>query len=169
MKVAVIGGGNMGGAIARGLYKSGLVKANDLYVADKSEAVLEATKKDIPGVNTSDDGKNIVKDANYVIVAVKPWLMEPVVTDLSASLDPKQHTFISIAAGVALEKVKGYLGNRNFTLFRILPNTAIAMLESMSFIKVVRTAGLDVIRIQKEITPEECAELYYNELNGNQR
>ena len=42
-------------------------------------------------------------------------------------------------------------------------------LESMGFIKVVRTAGLDVIRIQKEITPEECAELYYNELNGNQR
>ena len=134
MKVAVIGGGNMGGAIARGLYKSGLVKANDLYVADKSEAVLEATKKDIPGVNTSDDGKNIVKDANYVIVAVKPWLMEAVVTDLAPVLDPKQHTFISIAAGVALEKVKGYLGNRNFTLFRILPNTAIAMLESMSFV-----------------------------------
>ena len=42
-------------------------------------------------------------------------------------------------------------------------------LEKMDYIKVVRTAGLDVIRVLTDITPEECVEMYYNELNGNQR
>ena len=134
MKIAIIGGGNMGGAIARGLYASGLVKSSDLYVADKSSAVLEATKNDIPGVNTFDDNKSAVKVADYVILAVKPWLVESVVFDLAPALDPKQHTFISIAAGVALEKVNSYIGKPGFTLFRILPNTAIAMRQSMSFV-----------------------------------
>lgn len=42
-------------------------------------------------------------------------------------------------------------------------------LESSGYIKVVRTAGLDVIRILTDLTPEECVKEYYSELNGNQR
>lgn len=42
-------------------------------------------------------------------------------------------------------------------------------LEGAGYIKVVRTAGLDVIRILTDLTPEECVKQYYNELNGNQR
>ena len=42
-------------------------------------------------------------------------------------------------------------------------------LESAGYIKVVRTAGLDVIRILTDLTPEECVKEYYSELNGNQR
>lgn len=42
-------------------------------------------------------------------------------------------------------------------------------LESAGYIKVVRTAGLDVIRISTDLTPEECVKQYYSELNGNQR
>jgi len=42
-------------------------------------------------------------------------------------------------------------------------------LEGAGYIKVVRTAGLDVIRILTDLTPEECVKQYYSELNGNQR
>ena len=47
--------------------------------------------------------------------------------------------------------------------------TAFRRLESAGYIKVVRTAGLDVIRILTDLTPEECVIEYYSELNGNQR
>lgn len=134
MKVAIIGGGNMGGAIARGLYASGLVAGNNISVADKSEAVLEKTKADIPGSTTSTDNLAVLKDADFVFLAVKPWLMETVATEVGKGIDPKKQTVISIAAGVALEKVNSYIGKEGLTLFRVLPNTAIAMRESMSFI-----------------------------------
>ncbi len=42
-------------------------------------------------------------------------------------------------------------------------------LEAAGFIKVVRTAGLDVIQILTDLTPDECAAMYYEELNGSQR
>lgn len=50
------------------------------------------------------------------------------------------------------------------TLLHVLYN-----LENAGYIKVVRTAGLDVIRILTDFTPEECAQEYYSELNGSQR
>ncbi len=124
----------MGGAIARGLYASGLVAGNNISVADKSEAVLEKTKADIPGSTTSTDNLAVLKDADFVFLAVKPWLMETVATEVGKGIDPKKQTVISIAAGVALEKVNSYIGKEGLTLFRVLPNTAIAMRESMSFI-----------------------------------
>ena len=75
MKIAIIGAGNMGGAIARGLYASGLSKANDLFISNAHEEKLKSIAKDIPGIYTTTDNREIIKKADCVMLAVKPWLI----------------------------------------------------------------------------------------------
>ena len=76
MKVAIIGAGNMGGAIARGLAKGHYIKANEITVSNPSNGKLEALKTEFPDIHTTHSNKEAVSDADIVIVAVKPWKME---------------------------------------------------------------------------------------------
>jgi pyrroline-5-carboxylate reductase len=133
MKIAIIGAGNMGGAIVRGLYQSGLCSAADLFVADINQNNLDNIKKIDENIFTTADNKKAVQHANYVLLAVKPWLVDDVIFSLKPALNAVQHAIISIAAGVNLQTIANKAGD-DFTLFRVLPNTAISLGESMTFI-----------------------------------
>jgi pyrroline-5-carboxylate reductase len=82
MKIAVIGCGNMGGAIVKGLYQSGLCSASDLFCADVLPQNLEAMKAIDAGIYVSNINAEVVKSADYVILAVKPWLMNEVLDSI---------------------------------------------------------------------------------------
>lgn len=123
----------MGGAIIKGLYLSQVCKAEDLFIADASEKTLESIKELDENIFTTTNNNEAVKKADYVVIAVKPWLMETVLNGVKDSLNSKQHTIISIAAGVNLSDIAGIIGN-DFSLFRVLPNTAMALRESMTFV-----------------------------------
>ena len=133
MKIAIIGAGNMGKAIVRGLYESGLCRAEDLFVADVSQENLDSIKEIDKDIFTTTDNRKAVQPVNYVLLAVKPWLIEDVITLLKPSLNAVQHAVISIAAGVNLRTISNKVGD-DFTLFQVLPNTAISIRESMTFI-----------------------------------
>jgi pyrroline-5-carboxylate reductase len=133
MKIAIIGAGNMGSAIACGLVESGLCSAADLFVADINPNNLNAIKAIDNNIFTTEDNKEVVRHANYVILAVKPWLIDDVIFELKPVLNPVSHVIISIAAGVDLLSVSGKIGE-DYALFRVLPNTAISIRESMTFI-----------------------------------
>lgn len=134
LKVAIIGAGNMGGAIARGLAKGKLIKTSNIYISDLNNANLEAVKKDFPEINTSDSNYKIVQGADIVILAVKPWLVESVVSEIKHKIDTDNEILISIAAGVELSQLANYFDTSNTTIFRIIPNTAIEVMESVSAI-----------------------------------
>ncbi len=133
MKIAIIGAGNMGQAIVHGLYESGLCRAEDLFVADVNEDNLNNIKEIDNKIFTTSDNWKAVQTADYVLLAVKPWLVESVITLLKPALDVAQHAVISIAAGVGLQTIADKIGD-DFTLFRVLPNTAVSIRESMTFI-----------------------------------
>lgn len=130
MKVAIIGAGNMGGAIALGMAKGTIVAANEIFVADPSQANLDKLKQQVPEMNTTANNAEAVKDADTVILAVKPWLVEIVLKDLPLK---EQQILVSIAAGVSTEKLAGYTNN-GMTIFRLIPNTAISQMASMTFV-----------------------------------
>ena len=134
MKIAIIGAGNMGGAIARGLYASGLSKANDLFISNAHEEKLKAIAKDIPGIYTTTDNREIIKKADCVMLAVKPWLIKDVIEGILPELDFHKQTIVSIAAGISLQTLAVDLKSKDYALFRVLPNTAIALRASMTFI-----------------------------------
>lgn len=140
MKIAVIGCGNMGGAIVKGLYESGLCSASELFCADVLPQNLDAMKAIDTGIYVSNVNAEVVKLADYVILAVKPWLMNEVLDSIFSVLDLKKHTLISIAAGVELAQIRTKLA-ANFTLFRVLPNTAIALRQSMTFVSSLNASA----------------------------
>ena len=130
MKVAIIGAGNMGGAIALGMAKGTIVNAKNIVVADPSQANLDRLIQQVPEMNTTANNAEAVKDADIVILAVKPWLVEIVLKDLPLK---EQQILVSIAAGVSTEKLAGYTNN-GMTIFRLIPNTAISQMASVTFV-----------------------------------
>ncbi|MCD8261143.1 MAG: pyrroline-5-carboxylate reductase [Bacteroides sp.] len=137
MKIAIIGGGNMGGAIARGLVKGTKVKAADITIADPSEQLREKLCTDCSGIRTTRDNQEAVGGAELVLLAVKPWLMKEVLTSLT--LDYNRQVIVSIAAGVSFEELISWTDG-SATLFRLVPNTAIAELQSMTLIASYQAA-----------------------------
>lgn len=131
MKITIIGGGNMGGAIARGLAKGTLVKTENITVSDPSEITLHGLKAEYPEICVTNDNATAIQDADIVLLAVKPWLVEKVLSPLE--LDAERQVLISIAAGVTFEQLLQWV-NPQMTLFRLMPNTGIAHLESMTVV-----------------------------------
>mgnify|MGYP000175584080 CR=1 FL=1 len=82
MKIAIIGAGNMGGSIARGLAKGSLIDDSDIIVSNPSAGKLEKLKKEFPGISTTNNNLEAATGADIVILAVKPWFMESVMREL---------------------------------------------------------------------------------------
>ena len=120
----------MGSAIAIGLVKSGFVQAADISVSDRKESSLQNMQK--LGVNAFHDNLEAAKNADVIIVAVKPYHIEAVIHEIRPLLTP-QKIFISIVAGVGINDLNKMAGN-HVPVFRVMPNTAIALQESLTCI-----------------------------------
>ena len=137
MKITIIGGGNIGGAIAGGLAAGSLIKASDITVADCSSAALEKIKGYNAQIQTSQDNASAVKGADLVILAVKPWLAEEVIATFREQMDFSRQMMASVVAGLVFDKLKTMLACGKSSapvLFRLIPNTAIQMRTSVTFI-----------------------------------
>lgn len=133
LKIAIIGAGNMGGAIARGLSKGTFIQAKNISVSDVSQANLDAINAVAPEIKVSKSNVEIIKDADIVVLAVKPWLVEVIADEIESKLDYKRQILVSIAAGVNFERMAD-LFDTDATMFRVIPNTAIDVLQSVSTI-----------------------------------
>ena len=120
----------MGGAIAVGLSKSGFVPATDIFVSDRKESTLDKLKE--LGVNTSKNNLEVAKNADVIIVAVKPYHIEGVINEIKTELNADK-IFISIVAGVGISELNEMAG-ADIPIFRVMPNTAIALQESLTCI-----------------------------------
>lgn len=136
MKIGIIGGGNMGGAIARGLAHSDSFGASDITVCDPGQAALDSLVYDCPGIVTSQSNVDAVIGTDVVVVAVKPWLVESVITEIAPRVDFRRQIIVSIAAGVTIDAISSWLKNYSSdrVIFRAMPNTAIAIHQSMTFL-----------------------------------
>ena len=75
MKIAIIGAGNMGGAIARGLARGNKIAPSHIFVSNRGNEKLEALKVEFPELNVTTDNVEAAKEADVVLLAVKPWLV----------------------------------------------------------------------------------------------
>jgi len=132
MKIAIIGGGNMGAAIACGLSTGTNFEATDIHVIDTNRLSVERIKKFDNDIQAVVNDYEALSVADIVVIALKPWLVEEVLTTHRNKLKSKQ-IVISIAAGVSLSQLEEWLP-LNTPLFRVMPNTAIAVKQSMTFI-----------------------------------
>lgn len=139
MHIAIIGAGNMGGATARGLAGKG----HTICVSDPSEATLATLREDFPEIHTTPSNTDCVRGADLVLVVVKPWLVEQVVKEIRTELDYQRVLFGAIAGGVGVDRLAQYLDRGDQQplppIYHIIPNTAIAHHESMTFLSPLGT------------------------------
>ena len=129
MKIAIIGAGNMGGATALGL--AGALPDARITVTAKHAATLERFAA--RGLQTSLDNASAAADADLVILGVKPWLAQGVLAELRTALAGK--VLVSFVAGVPAAELRSWLdGSGVKGIYSVIPNLAIEVGESMSFI-----------------------------------
>ena len=133
LKIAVIGAGNMGGAIARGLVSGSFSFTPDIHVSDISEENLDALKAFSPAIATSTSNVETIKDAAIIILAVKPWLVEKIADEIRSKINYKKQFVVSVAAGVDINTLAFQL-DEDATIFRVIPNTAIDVKQSVSIV-----------------------------------
>lgn len=137
MKITILGGGNIGSAIACGLSLGSVVSPKDITIVDVREQPLAAIKAFNNDINTSLNDYSSIVESDIVIVAVKPWMVESVISTIKDKMDYSRQIFISIAANVPFCSLTEFLDKDNISLpkiFRVIPNTAIAVRASMTMI-----------------------------------
>ena len=135
MKIGIIGAGNMGGAIARGLAADPTFNTADITVcAPNRHQELDALSAEFPELTVSTDNKEAVLHTDMIILAVKPWMVYEVMDPLSELIRWERQILVSVAAGVGLEKLEDLSLCTPPAVFRVMPNTAISIGKSMTFI-----------------------------------
>lgn len=129
-KLGFIGMGNMAGAIACGLVKSGFLKGEDMIAYDIMDSQLDKVKE--LGFMIASDEKEVVKESEMVFIGVKPQVVESVLLPLKELLKGK--ALISIVLGYDFDKYNEILDSSTRHVF-VMPNTPALVLKGMSLIE----------------------------------
>lgn len=143
-KITVIGGGNLGTAIVGGLLKSGKFVPENITITKRNPETLKEFK--LLGVNVISDNNKAIKKADVIILAVKPYQIQDILTNTTFH---DGQIVVSAVTGVWLKDLHQWINNK-VTLFRAMPNTAIAIQQSMTCISS-NGAGAEQIGIVKEL------------------
>ena len=129
----------MGGATVEGLLKGNYVQAAEICVSDASQKAVERFANS--GAIVTTDNQAAAQWGDMVLVFVKPWLVEQVLTGIKDVLDYKRQTLVVVAAGIKGEQLKTWMQKDGQlpVLFLAIPNIAIAQLASMTFLVSVAT------------------------------
>ncbi len=141
MKIAILGVGNMGGALAKGFLHSGIAPADIVLsrVRPGTPQALEGL-----GLRVLQDNTEAVREADVVFVAVKPHTVGAVLQPLAGALK-LEATVISVAAGVMLAELEGHLRlARSASVVRAMPNTAVELGCGVTALASNGPAGLSV-------------------------
>jgi pyrroline-5-carboxylate reductase len=130
-KIAIIGGGNLGAAIAEGLIKSKFVTPQHITITRRNVEALQHLKA--AGVSTTSNNKEAIQNSNVIIVALKPYNVKEVLEGLKENFDASKHIVISVVTGVSVKDLAAIV-DHGVPIFRAMPNTAIAIQESVTCI-----------------------------------
>ncbi len=120
MKLGFIGCGNMAQAMMNGIIGKGLYSKENVMAADHAQAALDKASKEL-GIRVTTDNKEVAKEADILVLAVKPFHYPDVIHEIS-SLISTDKLVISIAAGQTIENIEK-LFNKEIKLVRVMPNT----------------------------------------------
>ena len=128
-KIAIIGGGNLGASIAEGLINSGFSKPADIMVTRRNLNPIQylAQKK----VKLSTDNLEALKFADLIILAVKPFQIDAILQELNPGFRIKNHVLVSVVTGISISHILSKT-DKKLSVIRAMPNTAIAIQESMT-------------------------------------
>lgn len=150
MKLSIIGGGNMGSALINGVLASGFMAPSDIHLSGPHQETLDKVAKACPGIYTYTDNTACIKGADVIVLAVKPWILPIVLEEIAPMVAFRDQIIVSLAAGVSLDDMSGILSRYSSAriLFRAIPNTAMTVRKSMTFICHNHTNEVNVAKVQ---------------------
>jgi len=128
MKIAFIGGGNMGEAMLAAALEDGLAKPESIWVSDVSQERCQALAQKY-GVTAMAGNLEAISGKDIVVLAIKPQNLAEVMTEIGGQLKPGQVVF-SIVAGARIETLSK--GLQHGAIARAMPNTPAQIGEGMS-------------------------------------
>ena len=143
--IAILGAGNLGTAIAKGLVDAGKFSADDIFLTRRHSQLLADYAS--RGFRVSMDNCEAVDFAEVIVVAVEPQQLDALLDEITPRLDPGKHTLISVVSGASIAQIVKRTG-LNHSVVRSMPNTAIAIGESMTTLAADSgsQAALDIAR-----------------------
>lgn len=129
-KIAIIGAGNLGTSLVKGMVNSGNYQPNQFVLTRRSTAKLATYQEQ--GYEVTVSNTEAVTSANIVVIAVLPQKIDIVLEELKGNLTANQ-LVVSLVSGVKVKDIQNIIGNK-IPIIRAMPNTAIAIRESMTCI-----------------------------------
>jgi len=132
-EVAILGGGNLGSALAKGLGRT--EEAKSKYNVTVTRRNIEHIKylEDLDITVTSDNAK-AAENADVIIFAVQPTQIEDLIAEIKAVLDSEKQVLVSTITGLKDEEIAELTGP-GFPIIRVMPNTAAAINQSMTCVE----------------------------------
>jgi pyrroline-5-carboxylate reductase len=127
--IAILGGGNIGIALANGLVKSGKYEPSQVTITRRNVRSLQELAEQ--GFQATDNNSQAVRQSGVVVIAVLPQQLDQLLDAIREEVNPEKHVLISVVSGVTVADITNRLG-KQVQVVRAMPNTAIAIQESMT-------------------------------------
>ncbi|GGZ73283.1 pyrroline-5-carboxylate reductase [Algibacter mikhailovii] len=145
MKIAIIGTGNLGSSIAKGLIKN--ESFTSLYLSDRNTKAVKNFES-LDNVFVTNDNALAVEQSDIILFALQPKHIDGVLESVKPIIT-NDHIIMSVAAGVDTVRIENILG-ADKKIIRIMPNTAISIGKSMTCI-AANAAGQDKVPLAEDI------------------
>jgi pyrroline-5-carboxylate reductase len=130
-RVAILGAGNIGTAIAKGLVRSGRFRPAQITLTRRKIHLLEPFIRE--GYAATQDNAVATEGADFIVIAVEPRQITLLLSEIAPRLKSDRHVLISVVSGVGLREINGLIGDR-CPAVRAMPNIAAAIGESITCI-----------------------------------
>lgn len=158
--VGIVGTGNMGEALIKGLLHGHVCRSEQIICSDARPERLKAIREAY-GVKGTSHNTEVVKQSDIIVLSVKPQIMKPVVEEVAKHLDLTK-LIISIAAGVPLDSIESSAG-KDLKLIRVMPNICVSVREGVSAISAGKHALKEDLMIAKTIFDSVGKSLFIEE------
>lgn len=125
MKIGFIGTGNMATAIIKGIVAKNFIAAEQIYLMDVDRSKAELLAIEL-GTHVIQSVESLIESVDFVVLAVKPNIIEQVLTESKEMIETKKPVLVSIAAGTPTEKLYRYLDtDAEVPIIRVMPNVSV--------------------------------------------
>ena len=128
--IGMIGTGNMGSAILRGIVEAEYVRTSQIIAFDTNRKRLRELEEDLPSVRLAADCLEVAEQADLIILSVKPMFVQEVIDTIRPAINGK--AILSIAAGWTTNMLENALAGTDAAYMRVMPNTPALVGEGMT-------------------------------------
>ncbi len=137
-KLAVLGGGNLGRALALGWVGAGRFPSAAVHLTRRQPEKLDDLRR--LGFPTGSDNAAAVSGCEVIVLAVQPQQLDALLQEIALVVDPARHRLVSVVSGVRIAQIRETIG-ADVPIVRAMPNTAVSIGESMTCLSAESSSG----------------------------